>query len=167
MFLSGAKRGRDFTVIANRSNTLSIDLKGDNLNGVIEGNRIKVLPHWNLVTAFPAGRGAEISPNILDIRSQILSSETEATGINFASHGSFYNDAGSWQKFGGGSKVRAPHRYMMVRNKSVATSPVFVGVFPSDFQAVPLRLPKEDDKQANHVAHNWPIPLSLRDSNLI
>ena len=56
---------------------------------------------------------------------------------------------------------------MMVRNKSVATSPVFVGVVPSDLQAVPLRVPTEDDKQDNHVAHNRPIPVSLRDSNLI
>ena len=169
LFLSGAKRGRDFNVTGNGENTLSLDLKGDNLNDVVEGDRIKLLPHWNLDAAFPAGEGVETSESALSIKSQVLMPETDATGINFAASETFFYSS-SWQKFGGsadGSRVLAPHRYMVVRNKDQATSPVFVGVVPSDYQAAPLRVPKGNDKQDNLVSLNRPTPVKLRDSDLI
>ncbi len=48
------KEGCFYTVTANGTNTLTVDLNGDDLSTVQPGTRVTLIPYWTMGTAFPA-----------------------------------------------------------------------------------------------------------------
>ncbi len=170
LFLSGSHMGRAYDVTANGANTLTIELGPDDLDGVGAGDRIKLLPHWNLKTAFPEGSGVAASSNPFSRETELLVQDAQSAGINLASVKTFYY-SDSWKDISdvngdAGTEVIPPHRHLVVRNKEAATSAVFVGVVPSDTQAVPIRVPAGNGKQDNPVSLIRPVPVKLRDAGL-
>lgn len=169
LFLSGTRLGRDFDVSANGDNTLTLDLGNDTLEGVVAGDRIKLLPHWTLDAAFPDGEGVQAS-SIFQQETELLVQDGSTAGINLAPVKTyFYTD--SWKDFnnvGGdaGSEVIRPHEPLLVRNRSNATSAIFVGVVPTNTLSVPLRIPAGNGQQDNFVALSRPVPVRLRDAGL-
>lgn len=170
LFLSGAKAGRNFTITSNTQNTLTVDLDGDTLSDVNEGDRIKLLPYWNLDKAFPNGDGAATSQSAFNIETEVLFLNNSSPGINFGVQSSFFFLNSAWNQIGGagnGNQLLLPHEHVIIRNKDTATSPVFVGVVPSDIQTAPLRVPQGSGYQDNHISLNRPVPVKLRDSDLV
>ncbi len=172
-FLSGANEGRHFDVTANGADTLTLDLGNGELAGVVDGDRIKLLPHWTLDTAFPEGKGIITSDTPLNPNTEVLVQETEAVGTNFAPADTFFyfngwNRIGNFDGTDGGYVIR-PHSYITVRNPDSDTTPVFVGVVALNSQKVAIRVPAggTDAKQDNHLALDRPVPMKLRDSNLV
>ncbi|MFT4640736.1 MAG: hypothetical protein ACI8T1_004068 [Verrucomicrobiales bacterium] len=168
LFLTGTHAGRQFDILENETNTLKLDLGAANLTGVVAGDRIKLLPHWTLDAAFPDGDGV-VASTFFETQTELLVQDTTTKGINLGPVQAFYfhddwkdpNTAGN-----SGTTVIPTHRPLLVRNRDTATSAVFVGVVPSDTQAVPIRVPAGTGQQDNFVALNRPVPVKLRDSGL-
>lgn len=170
VFLSGTHAGRTYDVTGNASNSLTIDLGPDDLAGVAAGDRIKLLPHWTLDSAFPEGEGVNPSASNFQLETELLVQDSSTTGINLAPVKSFFFTT-SWKDFanvGGnaGSEVIRPHTPLLVRNKASSTSAVFIGVVPSETQAVPIRVPAGNGQQDNFVSLSRPVPVRLRDAGL-
>ncbi|MDF1789664.1 MAG: TIGR02597 family protein, partial [Verrucomicrobiales bacterium] len=148
LVLSGANAGRNYDVTSNSSNTLTVDVGTDSLDSISIGDRIKLLPHWTLKSAFPNGSGVDASPNGFQRRSELLVQDNTSSGINLASIDTFYYSS-TWKGISSltvdaGNEVLPPHRPLVIRNSDAATSAVFVGVVPSDTQTVALRVPAGD-----------------------
>lgn len=170
LFLSGNNAGRNYNVTANSANSLTVDVGTDSLSTVASGDRIKVLPHWTLKSAFPDGAGVDASPNGFVRQSELLVQDNATAGINLASVDTFYYSA-TWKGISdlnadAGEEILPPHKPLVIRNKDTATSAVFVGVVPSDTQTVALRVPAGNAKQDNPVALLRPVPVKLDDSGL-
>ncbi len=172
LVLSGANAGRNYDVTSNSSNTLTVDVGTDSLDSISIGDRIKLLPHWTLSAAFPSGSGVDPSTNVLQRRTELLVQDDKKVGINNSSVETFYyTQASSWQGLNSGAAdaaVLPPHKALVVRNSSLATSPVFVGVVPSATQTLVLRIPAggQDKQQDNPVSLLRPVPVKLNDSGL-
>lgn len=52
-FDGGTKDGRFYDITSNTANTLTINLNGDNLTGVIAGSYVVIAEYWTLNTLFP------------------------------------------------------------------------------------------------------------------
>ncbi|QTN32839.1 TIGR02597 family protein [Akkermansiaceae bacterium] len=52
-FDGGTRDGRWYDITANTANTLTIDLNGDNLTGVLSGNSLVIARYWTLDSLFP------------------------------------------------------------------------------------------------------------------
>ncbi len=172
LFLSGSKAGRNYDVTSNSTRTLTIDVGTDAIDSVSNGDRIKLLPHWTLESAFPSGNGVDPSANVLLRKTELLVQDDKKVGINHSSVETFYyTQANSWQGLASGAAdaaVLPPHKAVVVRNSSVATSPVFVGVVPSATQTLALRVSAGDasKQQDNPVSLLRPVPVKLNDSGL-
>lgn len=169
IFLSGTHIGRSYDVVANGSETLTIDPGADDLAGIVAGDRVKLLPHWSLDSSFPDGAG--ITPSsIFEQETELLVQDSTTPGINLAPVKTFFFTE-SWKDFnnvGGdaGGEVIRPHEALLVRNRDTPTSAVFVGVVPSDTLSVPVRVPAGDSQQDNFLALKRPVPVKLRDAGL-
>ncbi len=54
LFISGDRTGSSFVISANGGNTLTLDLNGDDISTVVQGDAIRIIPFWTLGTLFPA-----------------------------------------------------------------------------------------------------------------
>ncbi len=169
IFLSGTHVGRSYDVTANGTDTLTIDPGPDSLTGITAGDRIKLLPHWTLDSAFPDGSGVTPS-SIFQQETELLVQDSTTPGINLAPVKTyFFSD--SWKDFNNvsedaGSAVIRPHQPLLVRNRETPTSAIFVGVVPTEIQSVPIRVPQGSGQQDNFVALKRPLPVKLRDAGL-
>lgn len=95
--LSGTHIGQHFDVTANTEDSLTIDPGNDSLDGVVAGDRIKLLPHWTLDSAFPEGQGVTAS-SIFQQETELLVQDSTTQGINLAPVKTyFFTDA--WKDF--------------------------------------------------------------------
>jgi uncharacterized protein (TIGR02597 family) len=168
--------GRVYDITANGTNTLTVDLNGDSLNGLPADAKITVIPYWTLATLFPAANAgvsftATTATN--DLKTQVLVPDSASIGTNLPPSASYYFFNGAWRKVGDAETVNhnddvvIPEKYITVRNPAGTTtkSLVVMGNVPSGKLAVPLATAAAAP-QDNPVAFLSPLDTTLNGLGL-
>ncbi len=184
LIASGSKEGSYFTVTANGSSTLTLDLAGDTLDGIMTtvadgtGDILRIIPYWTLNTVFPDGEGVHVSTNRFITNSEVLLPDQVTAGINLAPTSTFFYYQGSqlqgdgWYELGNtdvkaNDTVLYPDTYFILRNKlSSSTEIVFAGAVQMSGFALPINTLMANEAQDNFVAVTVPVDVTLTDSNL-
>lgn len=143
-FNSGAKDGAWYDVTDNTTDSVTIDLNGDNLTGVVAGDALVIAEYWTLNALFPPAAAttdpgttghaivASIGTLAFQRRTELLLPDLQGAGINRATSGKYYIHGGIWKKSGDatgadqGALLIYPDSYFTVRHPaSVAASTVF------------------------------------------
>jgi uncharacterized protein (TIGR02597 family) len=75
---SGAKEGFWYTITANDSTSLTLNLMGDSLSGLTANDQFDIIPYWTLATFFPNGQGINVSPRrAIDRRKCLFTKSTQ------------------------------------------------------------------------------------------
>lgn len=172
---SNAKEGSYYTVTSNGTNTLTVDLEGDDISTVQAGTQVLVVPYATLASVFPAS-DANVSfvasPNQFNRQTQILIPNYEGTGINLTTSATYYFLNGAWRKFGRPATESynddpfVNNGYFIVRNAGTATSLATPGNVLMKKTTVPL-LTRTNTQQDNFVSLLRPVEVKLNDLGLI
>ncbi len=175
-FRTGAKAGCFYTVTANTTTAITLDLAGDLLTGATAGDEFALIPYWTLGTVFPAGAAGtafEASANAAVRKTEIYFPNQTATGVNLPISSTYYFSNGAWRKFvtGGNTQVfddtvLPPDSYVTIRNKSFTGKITVMGGVVTGPQATPVSS-YASNKQDNFVALSYPVAVSLRNSGLV
>jgi len=145
-FDGGTRDGRWYDITANTASSVTIDLNGDNLTGVVTGDRVVITEYWTLDTLFPPAQAttawtedpqnagvfipnghaivASTSPFPSGRRTEMLFPNYQESGINLAAAGTYYIYNGGWRKQGEpvsadfGSSFLVPDYYIVLRHPS-------------------------------------------------
>lgn len=193
-FTSGGKDGFWYDITGNTTDTLTVNLNGDNLTGAATGDAVVIAEFWTLDTLFPptgvttdwtetpAGSGNWVpngnaivkSPSAFVRRSEVLVPNLTAAGINLSASATYYvtGTTPTWIKFGtagnAGQAILYPDNYIIIRNpSSVAHNTVFksVGEVEVGNLAIPLST-RTAGKQDNFIGIPRPVAVSLQDLGL-
>ncbi len=193
-FIGGTRDGRWYDITANTATSVTIDLNGDNLNGVISGDSVLIAEYWTLNSLFPPA-GATTSwtetpvgsgnwvpnghaivpwPNGLNRRTEVLLPNITAQGINIASAGTYYITGGVWKKFGDTSKpnfgdtILYPDNYFSLRHPStVAHNTIFRSLGEVENKNFTIFLStRTTGKQDNFIGLPRPTPIKLKHLGL-
>jgi uncharacterized protein (TIGR02597 family) len=172
LFGSGARRGEYFTIVANGSDSLELDLEGASLAGAAPGDDVAIIPYWTMGTVFPAGRGIHASPAFGPRTMEVFFPNLASVGVNLSPNATYYFRNGDWRRVGGGSGSRnddviLPDMYVIVRNnRSLDTEVTTHGaVLQTPFR---LRLRRNSSgSQDNFLALPRPCAITLNESGLI
>ena len=133
---SGGRAGMFYTITANTTNSLTIDLTGDTLASSITtgSTSIKVIPYATLDSIFPGGQGINGSPSHSagTRQTEILIPDQATAGTDLAASRSYYYYSGTnspgtgWRQAGITSQIKnddvlPPDSYFIVR-QDVATT---------------------------------------------
>jgi uncharacterized protein (TIGR02597 family) len=66
------KAGYSYTIIANDTTSLTLNLKGDTLAGLGNDDQFDIIPYWTLGTVFPNGQGINASPTPGDRMTEVF-----------------------------------------------------------------------------------------------
>ena len=175
-FTSGTKEGYWFTVTANTSSSLTIDLNGDGLSGVAAGSGFKVVRHWTLETLFPIGNSTIHQSDGLFIfqrKTQILFPDMERDGINLAANRVFFQISTGWKEASAGTPdannvIILPDMFFIIRHRSTDANTFFLPSGTVEIEPVVSQLHSiTSSAQDNFVALSRPVPVKLKDSNLV
>ena len=187
-FTSGNKVGMTYTVADNSTNTLTLDLNGDALDGsngtgaVAAGDSFSVIPYWTLGTLFPSGQGVTAAANVTGSGSltQILVISGNAEGINLAPNFTYYYYGGNgtfaagWRQIGGGfttlfdDTVVSSDQTVVIRQNGVSATSVLTatGTVPTNQRSYVIGTIQANAQQDNWIGIDVPIALTLAQSNL-
>lgn len=174
-FISGAAQGPIYPVLANGTNSLSVDTSANSLANVGPGDLLVVEPYWTLNSIFPNGASVNASPTIGNRNTEILIPDYTNSGINLSASKIYFFNSGIWKQVGQGNidhgdDVLQPNTQFIVRHNVLTnTTLLTLGAADSSPWAIPLRTPNGEagDKQDNAVALARPIAISLDASGLI
>lgn len=184
---SGPDLGKIFPIVNNTATSVTVSLNGDTTQAVV-GNTFSVTKFWTLAELFnpsvstndPLTTGNAIVSSSGTTagtrRTEVLLPDTTTAGINLASAGTFYVNAGIWKKQGGGATDYGtqqvwPDNYFTIRNPATVTSStnyVIAGEVDTTAAIIPLatRTGGQNEKQDNAVALTRPIDITLNQLNL-
>jgi uncharacterized protein (TIGR02597 family) len=171
-FDSGTNEGRFFQITTNTTNTLTLDLSGDSLDGVATNDLFSIVPYWTLATIFPNGSGIFASPAPGDRFTEVLMPNFSGNGYNLSPSKTYYVWGGSWKQVGQGGAVKnddifPPCTYLIVRHNVPTNSTLTSrGAVVVSKLAIALRV-LSTNRQDNFVALSRPTPYSLDDSELV
>ncbi len=176
---SGTLQGRIFTILANDTNTITVDPVGSNSivdQGFVATDTFVVRPYWTLDTLFPNGGDIGANSNLGAPTKILFVFSNASIGINKSSAGAYFYHDGSmlpagWydaNNLGGGtkgSKVLKPSEPLTLRNTSGAALSISL---PGTVPVVPVATLVASDTQANDniVQQPFPVDMSLVDSQL-
>lgn len=194
-FTTGTKEGFWYDISSNTADSITIDLNGDSLTGVVSGDSILIAEYWTLDNLFPpsaattawvetpAGSGNWVpsghaivkSPSALSRTSELLLPNYEGQGTNLAPGGTYYITGTTpiWRKVNSasttlGATLLFPDAYFIIRNNSsVAHDTTFrtTGEVVTGKMAIPLST-RAEGKQDNYIAILRPIDVKLKDLGL-
>jgi uncharacterized protein (TIGR02597 family) len=169
------QEGSYFTVTANDTNSLTVNLNGDSLSSVAAGTSVSLIPYWTLGTAFPAsaaGTSFTDSTSPKYPQTLLLLPDISSAGINLAAAASYFHYNGSWRLSGGDPSVASddvllpPSNYFTVRSAAAATSFAPVGAVAMNRLSIPLNT-QTSSQQDNAVTVVRPVAVTLNDAGLI
>ncbi len=188
-FTTGSNIGRYYTVTGNGANTLTIDLGGDDLSGVVADDGVKLVKYWTLGSLFPVDNQATIIQSAGNLgfqrRTEVLFPDLVSEGINLSppNDTKFFLVAGSgWRSAGTGFPASddvqvLPDMYFIVRHPAapVGTDPSVLGtefVPMGHVEEAPTTIslatrPTGSGQQDNSVAISRPVAVTLAESDLI
>lgn len=180
---SGTRVGMYYTVVSNGTNSVTVDLAGDDLNaaGAITVNTtLEVIPFDTLGTVFPGGVGVHPSAtHSISVRqSEVLIPNLSASGTDLASPVSYYYFSGTsgagpgWRRAGAttvlaNDSVLLPDTFFIVRhNIATNTSLTFTGTVQMAQLTTPLGTLSSSTDQDNAVALPFATELTLAQLKL-
>lgn len=176
-FNSGAKAGQHFTITANATDTLTLDLAGDTLDDVRVGDAVRIVPYWTFGTLFPNGAGVTPTSSHGSRPTEVLLFNHAALGTNLAPTATYYYFTGTnpgWRRVGGGiSTVRdhdvIPHDAFFIfrQNTANAQRPVVIGTVPEAPLGTLVSTLAANQAQDNFLAYGVPQSLTLAQLNLV
>lgn len=176
--------GQWFTVTANGSATITVNLNGGSIDAV-SGADLEVLKFWTLDELFPPSEcttdasttgnaiAASSSTNSTDRQTELLYPDLISNGINLAASATYFVHDGTWKKDGGGDTDFGgtqlwPDVYFTIRNGSnvsAATTYVCIGeVELGDFD-LPLST-QTSGRQDNFIGIPRPLNITFDELNL-
>lgn len=181
---SASNEGGYYTITDNGTNTLTVDLAGDNLTNVRTnavdgtGDRVFISSYWTLDTLMPDGSGIHASTTFTP-NTKILLPDNDTAGINLAPDQSFFYYSGTaaggegWRKQGESpltkydDQVLAPDTYFIVRHEIAGDTELVMsgGVAMAAFRS-PINVLSEGVEQDNFVFINFPTDTTLAESRL-
>jgi uncharacterized protein (TIGR02597 family) len=169
---SGPLEGDYFTITANSSDTLTLDLEGGSLAQLALGDAVAIVPFWTLGTVFPMGQGVNPSASPANRATEVLFPNLTGNGVNLSATATYYRWTGAWRKVGAGAAVKSddvilPDMYLVVRhNVSGDTTLTTEGSMLAVKSHIPIRrdLNKTQD---NDLALARPLPVALNASSLV
>ncbi len=172
----GTRSGRVYPVSSHDGGSITIDLSGDNLSGVTDGDRFQVIPYWTLATIFPPATQSTIhvSPGKLapTRKTRVLFFDRTSSGAGLAPDRIFFLTDDGWFHSDQGfppadDTIIPPGTALVVRHHTgdgdTNFSPHHL-VFEGDF-STPLRTRTGGD-QDNTSALVRPVPVRLSDLDL-
>ncbi|CAN5681736.1 hypothetical protein BH11VER1_BH11VER1_16610 [soil metagenome] len=181
-FGSGAKEGVYYSVIANGTNTLTLDLSSDTIEGsVISGDTVRIIPYWTLAALFPGQAGITGTSSIFGAGSctKIFATDATAVGVNLGATQTYYyytgatNGGPGWRQIGGGftniknDSILLQDTHFIIRQDGVPTSVITVsGVVPMNDKKTVIGTLAANTTQDNFVALEIPVPMTLAQSSL-
>ncbi len=174
------KEGSYYTVTANGTNNVTINLNGDSLSSIasnIGSTSVTLIPYWTLGTAFPAanaGTSFIVSTGSVprSIKTQILLPDMVSPGVDLAANGTYFNLNGNWRLYGQDPTVSyddtilPPTSPFIVRNSTTATTFTPTGSVYMNRVSTPLDT-QTSSQQDNAVAVARPANVTLNDLGLI
>jgi uncharacterized protein (TIGR02597 family) len=194
-FTSGTRDGRWYDITANTTTSVTIDLNGDDLTGVVIGDSVTITEYWTLDTLFPPaqattgwtedpqnagtfiqnGHAIVASTGALPFqrRTLLLFPDISGEGTNRASILSYYITANQWYAIGNaeddqGSNILYPDMMVSIRHPVSVTHPTVLrtsGEVLTDNFSIPLAS-LTTGQHDNFVALPRPVDVSLSDLNL-
>ncbi|MGZ4965054.1 MAG: TIGR02597 family protein, partial [Limisphaerales bacterium] len=161
-FTSGALNGLEFPIVANGSNTVTLDIAIGTLASVAAGDLVSIEPYWTLATIFPNGAGVNVSPTVGNRNSEILMPDLSSAGINLSATRVYFFNGGIWKQVGQGNAdhsddIIVPHAPFIVRhNVATNTTLIAAGAVVSDALAVPLTVALNTPQQDNWLSVTRP-----------
>ena len=195
-FTSGAKNGAFYPVTANDTDSLTIDLNGDNLAGAATGDSLVIAKYWTLDALFPPdqattawtetpvgsgnwvpdGHAIVASESVFPSgrRTEILLPDTDGSGINLATTSSFYIYNDGWRQQGEpandnfGSFQFQPDNYLVIRHpESVDHSTKLRTAGEVELQSTRIPLQtRVAGKQDNFIGLLRPVDVTLDELSL-
>ena len=176
-----AKEGHTYEVTANATvggiSTVTLMTNGDDISTIVAGTQISLIPFWTLATLFPPsdlGTSYIGTSSIRSFQTQILVPNYSKTGINNSPGALFYYSTATsqWQLEGGtganaGDTIFLPDGYFTVRNAATATTLTSLGSVNDQRLSIQLTSGTSSSQQDNYVSITRPLPVALRDLNLI
>jgi len=195
-FTSGARDGRWYNIVANSSNSVTIDLNGDSLDGVVSGDRITIAEYWTLDTLFPPDQAttgwaedpenpgtyiqnghaivASSSTSLRNRKTRLFIPDTVDDGINFAARETLYIANELWYNAKGDVPVDAdfvlsPDSFITISHPVTVTHPTHFrssGEVLLSNMSIPLHS-ISSGAQDNHLALQRPVDIRIDQLNLI
>lgn len=102
---SGSKKGAFYTVIANGSDSLTLEPNGESLADIAAGTPVNLIPYWTLSELLPASSGFPASPTFTPV-AEVVFIAVNSPGINLASDSQYFYYSGTaaggagWRRVG-------------------------------------------------------------------
>ena len=163
--------GAWFEILGNDEDSISIDAEPADLDGVQEGDRLMIVPHWTLAGLLPPGsqQTVYLSEGVLLTQrgTELLFFDRGSTGVQLAPNRKFFLTVGGWLEVAddfpsAGEVVVLPGQMFVIRHPEGAPDTVFVAkqqVFTGAFLQ-PLRR-AAGTPQDNALAPPRPVPVRL------
>jgi len=175
------KEGHAYLVTANSTSsgtsTVTLDTNGEDISPIVTGTLVSLVPYWTLATVFPPsdlGVSYIGTQSVRSFGTQILMPYYQGVGINISAYPIYFysNTNSQWQMEGGstnaGDTILLPDGYITIRNGATATSLTSMGAVSLQRLAVPLIAGSTPtSSQDNFISISRPLPVALRDLNLI
>lgn len=173
LITSGANEGQFYTITANDSTTITIDLNGGGDPAVGSYN---VIEYWTLDTLLPNGGGIPVSTNVAAASAILLTNNLSQTGTNLSAGTTYLYHDGSqlgtpgWYNAAtfapAGAVVLSPETYFTVRNSSGSSADIVVsGAVPISPLGTQIgRIAAE--AQDNQLVNPYPSAITLANSGL-
>ena len=169
------KEGSFYTITANSTNTLTVNLNGDDLSSVPANTQLTIIPYWTLGTVFPAADSSVsfiTTTQVFSRQTEILLPDTSSVGFNLPPPFTYFFYNGAWRLVGTdlaisrNDDVMSPGDYFTVRNKATATALTSLGGVLMKKITNPLAT-SASSKQDNFVSLLRPVDVKLTDLGLI
>lgn len=168
-----------YQISANSTSTLTIDLAGDNITGLNEGDSFKICRFWTLGTQFPPSTQSTIIPSLStdtpDRRSEVLFANTQSSGINIPPVDKYYLVGSSWLKSDDATAsvmndvIIPPDSYIIIRHNhpAISASTTFTTAGTVDFDDMALCMQTlASGSQDNHLSLGRPVDVKLAELDL-
>lgn len=185
-FVGASKDGCWYDITANDTRSITINLNGDNLAGVVAGGTLVVAEHWSLGTLFnpalsttdPTTTGnaivASTGYQAFQRRTEVLLPDLVGTGVNLAPTGKYYIASGHWRRSGDPTYADMdglmlnPDNYFIIRHPgSVTANTTFRSLGEVNTRNWTIALATlTDGQQDTFIALPRPVPLTLGELNL-
>lgn len=175
-FSSGSTRsGWGYRVISHDANSVNIDLDGDDLSGVVDGDSFEVIPYWTLANLFSNGNETihKSSGLLLNQReTEIFFFDRESATLNLAPTRKFFQTDSGWREVARGfpdadDVVVPPGASFVIRHPEGGQATRFIAQqwVNDDDQAYVLATDVAKTRD-HHLGSARPVPVRLGDLDL-
>ena len=173
---TGTRAGRVYPISSNDANSITIELDGDNLAGVGNGDAFDVIPYWTLSSLFPSASQNTVHLSTGKLaparKTRILFFDDVGEGIQLAPDRSYFLTAEGWFSADSGYPAAddvaiPPGKAFVIRHPNGTATTTFIPknlVFGDVFSS-PIRR-SQAGSQDTALALVRPVPLKLSELDI-